>query len=318
MENISKEFTYPVTDDQYSMTNEEGKTGTLTYNGPAKKYVVIDRDTNRMTGRCITESEWEAGFNDDDDSDVYAVEVNCDENTLICAMLQSGGSGINPETVPEIIEEIPGYPLAYTRNDPMLPDHVYEVEEIEYDPGAGVFVKPFPWKKPIDTWEDMLRRRNNLLANADKNLSEDLPTSIYNKVAKYKQWLRDLPEAFGVGWTVTIDAGGTGYVIGDRLLITDPRYKNGSNAPDILVTITEVNETGGITKFTRTTAYAHEYHPNAGSYENVFYSQNSANGTGAVLSMSKVKLVQPWKINILRNPVDNPAQEARNNIIDLL
>lgn len=315
MENISKEFTYPVTDDQYSMSNEEGKTGTLTYNGPAKKYVVINRETNRMTGECITEQQFESDFNENSD-DAYAVEVDCDENTLVCALLASGGAGINPETVPEITEEIPGYPLAYKRNDPILPDHVYEVEEIEYDPATNLFVKPFPWKRPISTWEELLRLRNNNLANSDRNLSEDMPDSLYQKVSKYKQWLRDLPENFGVGWTVTIDEAGTGYVVGDRLLITDPRYKNGSNAPDILVTVTTVNDAGGITGFSRTTSYAHEYHPLAGTYDNVFYSQNSQNGTGAEFSLSKVKLVQPWKINMLRNPVENPAQEMQTNIID--
>ena len=318
MENISKEFTYPVTDDQYSQTNEQNNTGTLTYNGPAKKYVMVYKETNKITGSCITEEVWNNGQFNDGTCDEYAVEVDCNEDTLLCAIINDMG-GIDVESVEEIEEIIPNSPLPYRRNNPMLPDHVYEKNEITYNPGAQEWVKPFAWKAPIDTWDALLERRNHLLEISDKNTSEDMPEAVYAKQAKYKRYLRQFPELYGCGWTISIGNGGSGYSVDDRLLISDPVFKNGTSAPDILMTVTAVDESGAITAMKKSTpSYAHTYHTDAGTYNNVFYTTSST-GTGAQLNMSKLKLVQPWKINVLRNPAEGAGSpDFRNNAIDNL
>jgi hypothetical protein len=302
MANITKTFTYPVPDDQYAQTNNDNKTATLTYNGPAEKFILIDKETNKLTNRVISEEMFNADFNNQNE-DCYAIRVDCNENTLVCALLSAGG-GIDPEQVPSITEEVPGCDFPYVRNDPILPDHAYDVANIEYDPNTGEFLKPFPWHPPIEEWEDIISLRNNLLRNADRTLSEDLPESVYTKVSNYKKYLRDLPETFGVAWTVEIASAGTGYTVGDQILINDPRFKNNTTAPDILMEVTEIGSSGEIVKMTkRSPSYCHNYHPDAGSYSNVFFVPN-ASGTGATFNLSKVKTVMAHKITVLRNPVE--------------
>lgn len=290
MENISKEFTYNLADDIYHQTNDLKKTATLTYNGPAKKYVVVDSSTNKLTGATITQEQYET-FNETND-EMYAVEVDCDKDTLICSILNVA---INPEDVPNISEAVPGSNIPYVRDEPVLPDHTYEATEITYNKGSQSFDKPFPWKKPYITWEDKIQARNVMLTNYDRRLSEDLPTDLYNTVANYKQYLRDFPVTFGAAWNLTFTDAGAGYSVGDRLLISDPAYKNGTPAADILVTVTAVDANGAITGFEKTASYPYDYHPAAGTYNNVFYTSNSS-GTGAVIQLSKVKTVDPWKI----------------------
>jgi hypothetical protein len=132
MATITKEFTYNVTDDQYSQTNNNNSTATITYEGPDKKYIVVDRTTGKVTGRVIEESIWQDGeFNNQPDND-YAVEVDCNVNPLMCSLFPQYGR-FDVEAMPTSSEDIPGSALPYVRNDPMLPDHVYEKEEIVYD-----------------------------------------------------------------------------------------------------------------------------------------------------------------------------------------
>lgn len=304
MTNITKEFTYDQTDDQYSQTNEDLTTATLTYSGPAYKYVVFDSTTNKMVNATIPEEQWDNGeFNNQDDGQ-YAVRIDCNEETLICALLPADGN-FDIDTLSTVSEEVPGSAIPYVRNDPMLPDHVYEVTEIVYNPDTETFVKPFPWKAPIMDWGTIINYRNNLLNNADRSLSEDLPESVYNKVAKFKKYLRNLPTTCGAAWDITLDNAGSGYVVGDNILLSDPVFKNNTNAADILLTVSEVDDSGAITAFTSSSKHCYNYHKEAGSYTDVFYTSNSSNGSGATIDMSKIATVAPHKITIIRNPIEN-------------
>jgi hypothetical protein len=315
MATITKEFTYNVTDDQYSQTNNNNSTATITYEGPDKKYIVVDRTTGKVTGRVIEESIWQDGeFNNQPDND-YAVEVDCNVNPLMCSLFPQYGR-FDVEAMPTSSEDIPGSALPYVRNDPMLPDHVYEKEEIVYDFAAERFVEPFPWHPPIETWAEFLTTRNKALHNADHRLSEDMPTSLYNLVAKYKRYLRELPEHCGASWIITASAAGTGYSVGDGILISDPAFKNGASAADILLTVSEINDAGGIVKFTSSAKHCYDYHPLAGSYTGVYYTTNSA-GSGATFNMSKIATVPPHKITMIRNPVEsNDQRDGHSNALD--
>jgi len=293
MQNISKEFTYNIADDQYYQTAELKKTGTITYEGPEKQYLIINSTTNKLTGAIIAEEQYET-FNETND-EFYVVEVDCNTNPLICSLV---GMGINEDLYPNISEDILGSNIPYVRDDPVMPDHTYEVKEITYDIAGQQFITPFAWKKPFVTWKDKITYRNTSLAAYDNKLSEDLPTAIYNKVAEYKQYLRDFPVTFGAAWDITVTAGGTGYVVGDRILISDPVYKNNTAASDIIVKVETVdNVTGEILTISRqSSVHAYAYHPAAGSYVDVYHTTNSATGAGSKFKLSKVKTVDPWKI----------------------
>lgn len=298
MTNITKEFQYNIADDIYSQTNELIQTATATYNGPAKKYAVVDAQSNKLTSATITEEQFET-FNDNNE-DFYAVEIDCNgSDTVICAMLDGG---INPIGLPEVSEDIPGSDDAFVRTEPVLPSDTYELKEIQYDRSSNAFVRPLPWKAPEQTWQNLIGFRNVTLSAADRTLSEDMPESLYNKVAEYKQYLRDLPVTFGGHWNVIIASAGTGYTVGDRILVTDPSYKNGQSVGDILLTVSSVDDNGGITAVDKSNAAAYEYHKEAGTYNNVFTVQ-SATGTGATFNLSKVATVPAFKIVVKTHPL---------------
>lgn len=298
MQNISKEFTYNVADDQYYQTSELKKTATVTYVGPEKQYVIVDSSTNKLTGSIITQEMFET-YNDTN-TDFYAVEVDCATNPLICSLVDKG---IDEDLYPNISEKIPGCDVPYVRDNPVMPDHTYERTEIEYDVAGKTFVKPFPWKKPYVTWGDRIAVRNFSLTTADRHLSEDLPTGLYNSMLAYKQYLRDFPAIFGATFSIEIATAGTGYSIGDRFLINDPVYKNNQSANDILVTVVAVNDAGGVTSVTKTNTTAYSYHPEAGTYNDVFFV-TSSNGTGVTFNLLKVKTVDPWKITPKESPIN--------------
>lgn len=315
MEQITREFTYDVTDDQYSESNVNAEQATATYEGDAKKYIVVNRETGLVTGKTIDEDQWMDGeFNNQLDDD-FAVEVDCDTNPLMCSLFPQGGR-FDVEAWPSISEDVPGSATPYVRNHPMLPDHVYDKTQIVYNFAEASFVKPFAWHPPIMTWEEQITQRNKMLHNADHSLSTDMPTSLYNLVAKYKRYLRELPIHCGAAWDITATAAGTGYTVGDGLLLSDPAFKNGTAAPDILLTVSAVSEAGAITAFTSSSKHCWTYHNAAGTYTNVFYTSNSA-GTGATFSLSKIATIPPHKINVIRNPVEsNDRVDGHSNALD--
>jgi len=186
-----------------------------------------------------------------------------------------------------------------------MPDHTYEVTGIVYNKQSQTFQKPFPWKQPYVTWQDRIHTRNISLAAYDHKLSEDLPAELYNTVVAYKQYLRDFPVTFGAAWNAIVTQGGTNFVIGDRILINDPCYKNGTSANDIILKVETVDaDTGAILTVSRqSTVHAYSYHPAAGTYTDVYHTTNSAAGTGAEFTLTKVKTVDPWKITPQEPPL---------------
>jgi hypothetical protein len=298
MTNITKEFRYKTADDMYSQTTINNTEAVATYVGPERKYAIIDSTTNKLTGATITEEQFET-YNESN-VDSYAIEINCnDHDTVICAMLDGG---INPIGLPTISEDIPGSDFPFIRTDPVLPIDTYELTEIQYDRANGNFVKPYPLKAATETWSQLINYRNVTLSAADRTLSEDLPEALYTKVAEYKQYLRDVPVTFGGSWAITIATAGTGYTIGDRILINDPIFKLGQPAADILITVSAVTDNGAITSITKSNAEAHSYHPTAATYNNVF-AMYSGSGNGATFNLSKVATVPAFKIRIKDHPL---------------
>lgn len=293
MNNISINFTYDLADDQYYQTNDLKRTATLEYNGPEKIYIVVDAQTNHPTGSQIDAARHET-FNDVD-TRFYSVEVDCTTNPLLCSFYNGS---IDPDALEQLSEDIQES-IPYVRPNPPMPDHTYDLKEIIIDRATGDMVRPLPWKKPHLTWEDRIRWRNVSLNNTDRQMSEDLPEALYNKMLAHREYLRNFTEIFGAAWTVTVTNGGEGYKVGDRLLITDPRFKAGQVVSDIMVTVTEVNA-GAITGIKPGERLALHY-PEAATVADVFFTTNGT-GTGASVTLTKVKTVDPWKIT----PKDSP------------
>jgi hypothetical protein len=296
MNNINITFTYDLADDQYYQTNDLKKVATNVYHGPEKVYVVVDASTNKLTGAQITSTQHE--YYNKANTTTYSVEVDCNEDTLICSFFNGSVDPAKEES----FEDIP-YSIPYCRPEPPLPDHTYDVLEVEYNPVTSSFKKPTVWKKPYVTWDDIgtakLGWRNNALAASDRQLSEDLPEALYNKMIEYRQYLRDFPIIYGASWTVTLVSGGTGFSVGDKLAVTDSRVKGGQLVNDLMITVTAVNN-GAITEFTVSSNRALQF-KDAISFTDVYYTTNGA-GLNANFTLSKTKTIDPWKIT----PMDSP------------
>ena len=298
MTDITKQFTYALADEIYSQTlGDAANTGTLTYTGPAKKFAIVDATTNKLTTASITEQQFET-YNDTN-TESYAIEINCDSDTLVCSLLEKDDFDIDSlPTSTEIVANSDPF-ITY---DPVLPENTYEVSEIQYDRSNQSFVEPLPLKAPPTDWQLLLSLRSNMLNAADRTASDDLPTALLNKVIAHKQYLRDFPVTMGASWEITVATAGTGYVVGDRMLISDTVYKNSTPADDIMVTVSAVHaDTGAITGITKGNATAYNYHPAAGTYNTVFNTP-SASGSGATFNMSKIALVPAVKVIPAEHP----------------
>lgn len=296
---INVTFTYDLPDDQYHQTNTLRKTASWEYSGPDKKYILVDSTSNTLTGGSIEEVDYDH-FNDQP-GPVYAVEVDCSQNPLICSLFADAYDDPTSINTPTISEDIPNSALPYVRDEPPAPDHTYEIKEIQYDPTEDEFITPLPWKKPFVSWEGLLYYKNVRLANTDRQISEDLPPALYTAMLEYRQYLRDFTELFGAGWAITLTNSGAGFAIGDRISISDPVFKNGNTVDDIMLTVTEIDSNGAITQFTKTNTRA-LYYPAAATHNNVYYTTNGA-GTGLSINLSKLKLVDPWKITPRESPL---------------
>lgn len=296
-DNINVTFTYNLPDDQYYQTSVLQKTASWEYAGPQKKYILVDTATNKITGAVIDEVHYE-DFNERN-THVYAVEVDCSENPLMCSLFADAYEDPTAINRPTVSEEIPNS-IPYVRYTPPDPNHTYELKEIEYNPSTNTFVTPLPWKQPFITWDILLSVKNNKLAASDRQMSEDLPSALYNEMLEYRQYLRNFTEIFGAAWTITLTSSGTGFVVGDMVSISDPVFKNGQVVDDIIITVTEVSDTGAIVNFTKSNTRALHI-PTAATYSNVYYTTNGA-GLGLAITLSKIKLVDPWKIT----PKDSP------------
>jgi hypothetical protein len=199
---ISVEFTYDVPDDYLYLTNDLGKTGIWTYDGPDKCWVLVDKATNRFVS-VKTEA---------DDGDVYPVPpniekvfVNCQDNPLFCTII--GLDEIRDYSdLPQYEEQLPDGNV-YSRPAVPAPDHTYELQDIAYNPITKEFVKPYPWKKPHVTWNDIRAWRNSWLAYHDSKNVDDMPPALRTQWEEFRQKLRDIPQTYGAepGGTPIID-----------------------------------------------------------------------------------------------------------------
>lgn len=195
---IHKTFTYDVADDYLAQTNELGKTGTWTYDGPDRIWILVDKDTLKYHS---WKDDMEDGEHYPTPIDMIKIEVDCASNPLLCTLV--GADQIRDYNLFDQYEETLPDGNVYSRPLVPPPDHTYELADIEYDPAAGEFKQPFPWKKPHRSWADLRFERNGLLHSSDYREAADMPESVRAAWAEWRQALRDLPQTFGA------EAGGT-------------------------------------------------------------------------------------------------------------
>ena len=293
MAEIIKEFTYKLPDDIYHTTTEKNLVATVKYKGPDKKYYFVDASTNKYVEAAGEEAGEKMASGDmplPTETNVYLVVVDAEKDTLIAAMT----GGVDPHSIPDVEEDVPGQDVKYVRDKYPLPDHTYELMEMTFSPSTMKWVTPIAWKGPIMTWPEKLAVRDTMLQNSDRLNSEDLPSSARTAIQEWQQYLRDITETVGVAWTATVPTGGSGYAQGDVLLVQDPKYKNTNVVDEVKITVTTVSGSGAITGFSVENKRA-LYHPEAATYTDCFFVTNGG-GTGAKITLTKVKQVDPWKV----------------------
>lgn len=195
-------FTYPIPDDFRENTFTKGLTGTYTYKGPRFLTFEINKETGKESGWCLTtQRELERPC----PLDCERVQIDCslEENGLLCEIANDQGREdavefrANREWT--IYFEAPeGYtsiekPLEYEPRD------IYDEFNITYDFETGKFNVPVhDWATDhkIDlTWDEIRQVRDKMLKDTDGAYTDDVPQSIKDKWIKYRQLLRDLPDA---------------------------------------------------------------------------------------------------------------------------
>lgn len=202
MKTITKQFTFKIPDDYLSDNFSKGLTGTWTYKGPETVYLQIDKETGKEQGWCLWEPrdlERPCQLN------IERVKLDCASNPLlayICndmdhpeeAAFKSNRKWVVQYQAPE------GY-KSLLKPDRLEPRDIYDEFNISYDFLTGEFnlpVKTFAtvFKTITDTsWEKIRKARNDLLENTDGKISTDMPQEIKDKWLKYRELLRDLPDA---------------------------------------------------------------------------------------------------------------------------
>jgi hypothetical protein len=204
---VTKTLTYKCPDDEYVSTDSLNKTGTVTYAGPDKTWVMVDGDTNKISLPAYTSL-------DDGDSipvppGMYRVELSAEQHTdLIIMSLIDRLRITEPEGIVDVEELLPDGSV-YVKTDPLHLTTVHNITDITYDTVSSTW--SLPYREQDITWDDKINIRNGALAASDGRIAPDMPNSLKQKWIDYRAALRDLPTTFGRGtdnevspWKVTL------------------------------------------------------------------------------------------------------------------
>lgn len=202
MKTITKQFTFKIPNDYLSDDFSKGLTGTWTYKGPETVYLQIDKESGKEQGWCLWEPrdlERPCPLN------IERIKLECATNPLlayICndmdhpeeATFKANRKWVVQYQAPE------GYKSLF-KPEKLEPRDIYDEFNIRYDFLTGEFdlpVKTFASVfKNTDkaNWDEIRRSRNSLLENSDGKIGNDVPKDIKDKWQKYRELLRDLPDA---------------------------------------------------------------------------------------------------------------------------
>jgi hypothetical protein len=185
-------------------TSDLGLTGKWTYVGPEFIWVFVDKSTNKL----------DLGKN-------YIAHDPKDADSQKIAELFAGQAYravlVDPKQEPCLASVYMPQPMAselpqkeykldgddtvyYSRPDPQFPDHTYELSEIQYDFVTNSWVKPFPWKQPHVTIEQMDNAIQVIVASAEADLAdEDTTDEMKSKLETFVTEMKNVKTKFA-GW----------------------------------------------------------------------------------------------------------------------
>jgi len=180
---ITHEFEYDLPDKYLYQTNELGLTATWTYQGPARLWVQVNKETGYLiaandcipddgTPETAEQAKYQAG------RDHIAVLVNAKEHPIIASIMWMEIDQADFPQVEFTREDVDpsDTTVYYSRAATPTLDHTYEIGEVRYDTTNNEWIYPLPWKQPHMTWDMLEDGRTNLIADAKQvkqNLEND-------------------------------------------------------------------------------------------------------------------------------------------------
>jgi len=312
---IRKQFNYPKPDEYLGQFDNEQLEGTHTYEGPETMWVFIDNATNRIAPTGYMEEEDGLDFNPP--INLRKVLVDCNENPIICSLMEQDHDDEEHETISETLPNGVEY---VTYADPP-PDHTYEKFDIECN-SNNEFIKVksstkggtphYPWKQPHIKWPHLRRHRTSLLGWSDDKMNADMPADLLTAWKDYRQALRDIPVSYGDSFAVDITAGGSNYEVGDKIKFAKATLDNFIIADELIATVSTVNS-GAITAITLSSNQAINDGADivmgreAKEFADATYTYEAKDGgadagTGAKFKVHKCQRYAAWKVDVPRSP----------------
>jgi len=313
---IRKQFNYPKPDEYLGQFDNNQLMGSHVYEGPETMWVFVDNATNKIAPMAHMDEE--EGMEYTPPTGVRKVFVDCNENPIICSLMECDCDDEEHELVSE---ELPNGVTYLTYKDPP-PDHTYEKFDIECNsnnewvkvPSSSKGGQPhYPWKQPHVKWPHLRRHRTSLLGWSDDKTNPDMPASLQTAWAEYRQALRDMPVSYGDSFDVEITTAGTGYEVGDKIKFANADLEEWIVADELVATVKTVGTSGEITALTLSGNQAindgqdivvgreaKEFANPTYTYEAVADGANA--GADATFRVHKCQRYAAWKVDVPRSP----------------
>lgn len=200
---ISNTITYNLPDEYLSQTNSLGLTGEYTYNGPDKVYVMIDPKTKKIVQNLgflpynedLSEEENNSfmeqfsGLNFD-----YAL-ISYDADPVLLAAVVGPSFDPPVESVPQKTYTLDGETTPfYTRPETPFPSFTIDAYDVEWN--GTSWKKPYPWKKPHVTKEELLSALDMVIQQEKEVDSSSFTSTQKTKWASYLSALENVTQKF--------------------------------------------------------------------------------------------------------------------------
>ena len=195
---IVKEVTYKIPNERFGMDDSEGKTSKMTYTGPSRLVLYMDKENHKVVTSWHPDEVPERPL----PLNLYTMELNSDTSeNILRMMLLWGGIPITK------LYEVAVGPDTEPNSRVVDPTDVREVYRIPVDDWDGEKWLPLQYinhfKNYTDnradegfdswTWDLVRQKRNKSLEMSDNSINTDMPTDLNQKWLDYRKKLRDLP-----------------------------------------------------------------------------------------------------------------------------
>jgi len=173
MEIITEDFTYNVPDSYLSTETTEGKTNTITYEGPNEIWVFVDKLTGKLNWSMHALINFDDGMqelaNVHAGQDHKAILVHFDQNPLICWAMYGDldWDSLGEKTFTLDGEDEP----YYTHPDPLPPQMIYDYPNFVYLFDSSTWKTPYPMQTPQQTEDDVKGYIALYIEDIDRHLS---------------------------------------------------------------------------------------------------------------------------------------------------